>query len=223
MEENRLERIRAKLVIFDLDGTLIDSRSDIGWAANKTLLEMGYEEKGVEEIRKAIGWGVRMLLKGLIPGADEDELEEGRKIFLRHYCSHLVVDTTLYDGVVDVLEDLKVRSKLLAIVTNKPLAPTMLLLEAFKIDGYFQIVLGGDSLKNKKPHPEPIIHICGALGVDPSDTVMVGDSPTDVVAGKGGGAVTVGCVYGYRGEEELKESGCDRLIGSLGELGGIID
>ncbi|HEY4708059.1 MAG TPA: HAD-IA family hydrolase [Thermodesulfobacteriota bacterium] len=208
----------AELIIFDLDGTLIDSSKDIAWCANRTLVSMGYPERKAQEIVGNIGWGVKPLLEKLLPGEDEAKIAEARLKFLEVYGSHLVVDTHLYPGVEETIGHFMASGKKMAVVTNKPFALADRILEIMKLRGFFKAVLGGDSLPNKKPHPEPIEKVIRDLGALPQRTVVVGDSPVDCEAGKGAGAFTIGASYGFRGRGELEAAGCDVIIDDFPSL-----
>jgi phosphoglycolate phosphatase len=213
--------MKKELLIFDLDGTLIDSSADIAWVANETLKSLGRPEMTGGQIRARIGWGIKMLLQQLLPNISEAGLDEARKIFLEYYEKHLVVETRFYDGVAETIEGFARQGKRMAIVTNKPFNLTMGILKELDLDGHFKAVLGGDSLPVRKPDPAPLIHVMAALGVTPEDTAFVGDSRVDVEAGKGAGVFTIGAAYGFRGREELETAGADIIIEGFSELTGI--
>jgi len=214
--------VSVDLVVFDLDGTLIDSSNDIIWSANKTLVHMGYRERKPEEIKKCIGWGVKRLLEQLMPEENEESLEFARKKFLEYYWDHLTVETVLYPGVMETLESLKSRNKQIALITNKPLRFTERILHELSISPFFSIVLGGDSLPNRKPHPEPALKVLSILNVAPQRSIMVGDSPVDCETGKGAGMKTVGVTYGFRDREALIKAGFDFIIDNLKMLTEIV-
>lgn len=214
--------IAADLIIFDLDGTLIDSSQDIAWCANRTLESMGYPERDPAEIVGHIGWGVKPLLEKLMPGEAAEKITAARLKFLEFYGGHLVVETTLYPGVVEMLEHFSRGNKKMAVVTNKPAGLAGSILEVLNLKGYFQALLGGDSLPNRKPHPEPIEKVIKDLKAAAGRTIVVGDSPVDCEAAKGAGAFAIGAAYGFRGKEELKASGCDIIVDDVPSLKSVI-
>ncbi len=217
-----MESINKKLLIFDLDGTLIDSSGDIAWASNRTLDEMGHPRQDHESIKNKVGWGIQMLLKQLMPDEGAERLLEARSIFLRLYASHMIDDTTLYDGVHDTLDSYRAVGKRMAIVSNKPIELTIGVLKGFNMDSLFDEVLGGDSLPQRKPDPAPILHVLKRLGLTATDAVFVGDSPIDCEAGKAAGVMTVGAAFGFRPLYELEKAAPDFIIDSFRELSEII-
>ncbi len=215
--------MKIELVIFDLDGTLVDSGGDIAWAANKTLSKLGCATMGVEHIKSCIGWGVDSLLERLLTddgtiGDVAGVLPRAREIFLGFYEARLFVETLPYPGVVDVLKHLKQKNIPMAIVTNKPLYLTGPILDGLDIAHYFQMVVGGDSFENKKPHPEPLLAVLKELEVSPDKALYVGDSTIDCEAGKGAGITTLGAGWGFRGRGELTGWGCGVIMESLVEM-----
>lgn len=207
---------KAELIIFDLDGTLIDSSEDIAWAVNMTLRQIGFEGLSYQAIKERIGWGVKMLLEKVLPEEKQDLLEEARSIFMGHYSGHLLVKSKLYPGVMDVLNHFK--NQKLAVATNKPFNLTEKILDGLNISGYFKKVVGGDGVQNKKPAPEAIEIILRELRVSPENSVFVGDSKIDIEAGKKAGIITIGAAYGFRGRQELEEAGADVIINDIKEL-----
>lgn len=205
-----------ELLIFDLDGTLIDSSQDIAWAVNKTLKQMEFEELSYGAIKERIGWGVKMLLQKVLPEEKHNLLEEARAIFMGYYSEHLLVKTRLYPGAAEVLKHFK--DKKLAIATNKPLNLTEKILEGLYILKYFDKVIGGDGVRNKKPAPEAIDTILRGLNIPQKKAVFIGDSMIDIAAGKEAGIATIGAAYGFRGRKELEDAGADVIIKDIKEL-----
>lgn len=216
------ERFDADHLLFDLDGTLVDSSLDIAHAANLTLSGLGYGTRPLEYIKERIGWGVKMLLVQLLPDEPPEKIEEARARFLEHYGGALTVHTAPYPGVMETMTRFRDLGKVMAVVTNKPEGLSVRLLEELGLDGFFRMVVGGDSVEQKKPHPEPILKVMEGLGADPARTVFVGDSPVDCESGRAAGVRTVGVSYGFRGVEELTGAGCDVIIDRFSDLENIV-
>ena len=208
----------SELIIFDLDGTLIDSSDDIAWAANRTLVYMGYNEMDLDAIKEGIGWGVKTLLQKLMPQEGPERIDDARVKFLEYYWDHLTVNTILYPGVRETIDYFKDHDKKMAIVTNKPIKFTEKILNELALKDFFLMVLGGDSLMNRKPDPEPVEKVISTLGVTKGKTVFVGDSKVDGETGKRAGIFTIGVEYGFRGRKELEEAGFDVIISEFPEL-----
>jgi len=208
----------SELIIFDLDGTLIDSSDDIAWAANMTLVYMGYNEMDLDAIKEGIGWGVKTLLQKLMPQEGPERIDDARVKFLEYYWDHLTVNTILYPGVRETIDYFKDHDKKMAIVTNKPIKFTEKILNELALKDFFLMVLGGDSLVNRKPDPEPVEKVISTLGVTKGKTVFVGDSKVDGETGKRAGIFTIGVEYGFRGRKELEEAGFDIIISEFPEL-----
>ena len=208
----------SELIIFDLDGTLIDSSDDIAWAANMTLVYMGYNEMDLDAIKEGIGWGVKTLLQKLMPQEGPERIDDARVKFLEYYWDHLTVNTILYPGVRETIDYFKDHDKKMAIVTNKPIKFTEKILNELALKDFFLMVLGGDSLVNRKPDPEPVEKVISTLGVTKGKTVFVGDSKIDGETGKRAGIFTIGVEYGFRGRKELEEAGFDVIISEFPEL-----
>ncbi|HBI23208.1 MAG TPA: phosphoglycolate phosphatase [Nitrospiraceae bacterium] len=208
----------SELIIFDLDGTLIDSSDDIAWAANMTLVYMGYNEMDLDAIKEGIGWGVKTLLQKLMPQEGPERIDDARVKFLEYYWDHLTVNTILYPGVRETIDYFKDHDKKMAIVTNKPIKFTEKILNELALKDFFLMVLGGDSLMNRKPDPEPVEKVISTLGVTKGKTVFVGDSKVDGETGKRAGIFTIGVEYGFRGRKELEEAGFDVIISEFPEL-----
>lgn len=213
-----MEIIDVDLIIFDLDGTLIDSSEDIAWAANRVLADLGHGKMDSEKVKEGIGWGVKSLLEKMMPEEGAERIEYARTRFLDYYWDHCVESTYLYSGVRETIEYFSEKRTKMAVVTNKPVRFSEKILMDFDLMRYFGIILGGDSVVNRKPHPEPIEKAISYIGVTRDRSVIVGDSPVDCEAGKRAGIATVGVEYGFRGRKELEDAGCDVIIKEVTEL-----
>jgi phosphoglycolate phosphatase len=207
------------LVIFDLDGTLIDTAQDLTTAANRTLAGFGGEPCTVAEIVAAVGDGVGALVDRVLPAGNVDP-ETALRIFREHYADCLLDTTRPFDGIEELLDSLG--EQRVALATNKPLRYTHMILEGLGWMTRFDPVMGGDSLPRKKPDPMVIHRICERHGVDPSRALMIGDSPQDIAAGRSAGAKTCGVTWGFRGAELLREAGADWIAEEPAELLAII-
>jgi phosphoglycolate phosphatase len=207
---------RIETLILDLDGTLIDSRLDIARAANYTLAKLGCPQLPEEQIAGFIGGGVGPLLKKALGNRSEELFERALPIYKQRYWEHCTDYTTLYSGVKEILS--YYQDKDIAMATNKLVPMTMKILEHFEIASYFKLVLGPDSVKNRKPHPEAIEKILAQLGNPKETALIVGDSHFDIETGKNAGIMTCGVTYGFGSRQELEDSGADVIIDRLEDL-----
>jgi len=213
-------------LLFDLDGTLVDSRADITNSVNLTLLELGYDRLPNEQVWGFIGEGVRLLLERALrttrgSEASEAELHQALTVYQRQYREHLFDHTTIYPGAVKALEDFAHIPK--ALVTNKPIEFTVPLLEGLGLLPHFKIVLGGDSLPTRKPEPEMLHTAAQHFEAPPGRCLMIGDTWVDIRAGKNAGMATCGYISGFRGKEELQAAKADYLFADYNELKAIIE
>jgi len=211
--------MQVKLLIFDLDGTLIDSLADLTDATNHMLGLFGRPGLTAADVRLLVGQGARRLVEGALPGADADEVERGLAEFLAYNEDHIADRTVLYPGVMATLERLRGTAAAMAVVSNKNVLLCRKILDILGIGGYFGAVLGADSLPFRKPSPEPLHKLLSDFGAAAGETVMVGDSINDIAAGKGAGVTTVGCTFGYGEPDELTNA--DYRIDSFPELAGL--
>ncbi len=210
-----------RLFLFDLDGTLIDSREDIVRAVNAVLDCMGRPVLPFEDVIPLVGDGVESLMQRSLQAVSgtaphEAEVRKAVESLIEWYENHLLDSTCLYPGVLETLEAL--RGARMGLISNKPEALVRRILDELGISGYFCVVLGGDSLPRRKPDPSPLLAAmlrCNAL---PSETVMIGDSRTDILAGKSAGTFTCGVSSGFRSRAELESAGCDAVIDTLRDL-----
>jgi len=210
-----------RLFIFDLDGTLIDSRSDIIGALNRTLARMSLKPLPEYQAAGFIGNGVQKLIERALSQAtgrtpEPARVQEGIILFRQEYEGHLLDRTHLYPGVKEALDQLSWAR--CAIVTNKPENFSRLILEGLGLGGRFSPILGEDSTQTRKPDPAPLLRAMDYWRAAPDQTVMVGDSAVDIEAGKAAGVITCGVLTGFRPKEELLASGCNLLVASLLEL-----
>ena len=204
-----------KLLLFDLDGTLIDSVPDLANSVNfmlKTLNKQTFDE---DTIRSWVGNGAKTLVQRALAGEKNPHALE---IFLQHYKTHLCETTTLYPHVKETLHTLYKQGFTLAIITNKPYDFISPILKTLKIDGYFSLIVGADSLKEKKPHPLPLLHVRDTLGFSTEETLMIGDSKNDILAAKSAGIESVGVTYGYNYDEDISQFHPDSTISDFTKL-----
>ncbi len=195
-----------RAVFFDLDGTLVDSLDDLTDAVNYMLTGLGRPEAATAEIRSLLGKGARNLVQRILGTADAALIEQGLTSFLEYNCSHIADKSKLYPGAREALEMLAARNISLAAISNKNEALSKLILEALRIDSFFDIICGGDTFEEMKPSPLPLLKVVEHFAVPASCTVMVGDSINDVQAGIRAGITTIGCSWGYGNQEELREA-----------------
>ena len=214
------------LVLFDLVGTLLDSVPDLALAVDRMLLDLGLPVAGIEQVRNWVGNGaqvlVRRALTGLqLPQGDEPGLvrfEQAFELFLEHYGACCAQQSKLYPGALELLQYLQQQQVPMALVTNKPIGFTRPLLRKFDLDGFFQLVLGGDSLERKKPDPLPLQHAMQELGVTPEQVLMVGDSRSDIHAAQAANCPVVAVTYGYNHGEPVANYQPDLLVDRLDQL-----
>lgn len=185
----------ARLLVFDLDGTLVDSKVDLATAVNVALESFDFPPLPHPVIYSYVGDGASALILRALPPEKADLLPEVLDRFIVCYRRHLLDTTRPYPGVVGALRKWSAMYRM-AVLTNKGLAMTEEILAGLSLSGYFFDVRGGDSFVNKKPHPEGLLHIVREAGVRERETIMVGDSRNDVLAGRAAGAVTCGVTYG---------------------------
>ena len=199
-----------EVILFDLDGTLIDSAPDLALAINHMLTTIGRPTFSEDIIRSWVGNGAEILVKrGLSGASDIDEnldnslFEKALPVFLGFYKENLCIETKLYPHVRTSLKAMKDKGHRLVIVTNKPFHLVAPILTGLELDGLFEIVLGGDSLPKRKPDPLPLLHVSKTLGVSVEQCLMVGDSKNDILAAKAAKMESIGLTYGYNYGEDI--------------------
>ncbi len=206
------------LIIFDLDGTLIDSREDLAQSVNLMRRELGFPPLSLRTVLQYVGRGARNLVRRSLPASWSGEPDEALEIFLGHYRDHLLDNTAVYPGVRETLEALRDSGLRLAVLTNKPKAPTLAILAGLGLPSFFDVVLGGDSLPVRKPDPLTAEEVIKATGAAPSRTLLVGDSLVDLETARAAKLPFVGVTYGFAAAEELRGAGAEALVDRFADL-----
>lgn len=202
-----------QLLIFDFDGTLIDSVPDLADATNTMLTTLGKDTYPIETIRNWIGNGSRLLVERALVSKVEvadgeltvEEADHAEQIFFEAYKNLSGSKTVAYPDVDDGLKKLHAAGYTLALVTNKPIRFVPKILQSFGWQDLFSEVMGGDSLSVKKPDPAPLLHVCETLNVSVDQAVMIGDSRNDMLAGQNANMDTLGLSYGYNYGQDIRE------------------
>jgi phosphoglycolate phosphatase len=210
-----------EFIIFDLDGTLVDSQGDITSAVNCVREELGFAPLSIEEVRACLGSGIKSLVERVVPDKSEKVREDALERFKFHYGKRLTDTTKPYDGALEMLEALKGVKK--AVLSNKTETFSKEILERLGLLKYFTAVWGGDTLGVKKPDPKPILDLIKNSKAEKSKTLMVGDSANDFKAAAAAGIKCAAVLYGYSTPQQIKEFNPDYLIKTPAELIKIID
>lgn len=223
MSKKTSELALPELVLLDLDGTLVDSIPDLANSVNKTLLELSMEEREINSIRNWVGNGVEKLLHRAlsndIDGEAEPELfEKAFPRFMEIYKENMCASTTCYPGVVDGIRFLKERQVKLGCVTNKNGAFVSPILEKTGLIDDMNIIVAGDTLPKKKPDPLPLLHAASVMEIDPKQSLMIGDSESDVKAARAADFQIVCVSYGYNHGKDIRDTNPDAVVDSLAEL-----
>jgi len=209
----------ADLLVFDLDGTLVDSQRDLADAVNATRAWMGLEPLPQVTVAQYVGNGAPVLVQRALPDAGKEDWSRGLKYFLEYYRDHMLDSTAMYPGVREALDQLHAERVPLAVLTNKPIRFTLQMLEGLGIDLHFFRVYGGNSFPEKKPDPAGLNALVVECGADRARTIMVGDSAVDVDTARNAGVQACGVRWGFQPETFIA-SPPDFLIDDLRELVG---
>jgi phosphoglycolate phosphatase len=222
---------RLKLLVFDLDGTLIDSAQDLCNSVNATLREFNLAHLPDPAIAGFVGNGAPMLMRRSLAMSanialgevDENLFANAYAFFLQYYREHKLDFTYAYEGVLDALKALHELHdapdgprRIMAVLTNKPVRPARGICEGLGLAGYFLHIYGGDSFPLKKPDPQGLRSLMEQAGAQPEETVMIGDSKVDIETARNAGTWSVGCAFGF-GPQNLMETPPDVLVSSATE------
>ncbi|KAF1071016.1 MAG: Phosphoglycolate phosphatase [Pseudomonas citronellolis] len=212
-----------RLVMFDLDGTLVDSVPDLAAAVDSMLTSLGRAPAGLSQVRHWVGNGARVLVRRALAGGiehaavGEEEAEQALALFMQAYSgSHAA--TEVYPGVVDTLKWLHKHEVELALITNKPEQFVGPLLDEMKLGKFFRWIVGGDTLPQQKPDPAALLFVMKMAGVAPEESLFIGDSRNDVLAAKAAGVRSVGLTYGYNHGRPIAEEQPTLVLDDLRQL-----
>jgi phosphoglycolate phosphatase len=213
-----LNNSRYQLVIFDLDGTLIDSKQDLVDSVNATRAFLQLPPLDAAVIASYVGHGAAVLIRRVMgPEASEDTVATALDYFVRYYHDHCLDATTLYEGSREMLDALRAADVQMAILTNKPVRISHRIIEGLGLGGHFFRIYGGNSFEQKKPHPVGIETLLRESGMAASATLMVGDSNVDIETARNAGVDACGVKFGFA-PESLADARPDYLIGHMAEL-----
>lgn len=209
--------MQTDLLVFDLDGTLIDSKLDLALAVNAARADAGLEPLPHETVYSYVGNGAPVLIRrALGPGASDEQVEASLEFFLNYYREHMLDNTRLYPGVGESLEEWGGK-KQLAVLTNKPVKFSRMILDGLGVGKLFARVYGGNSFETKKPDPLGLNHLIKELKIPPPRVLMVGDSAVDVQTARNAGVRSCGVTYGLQ-PETFEQHPPDLLIDRMEEL-----
>lgn len=217
---------KVKAIMFDLDGTLIHTAPEIAAAANLMLADLGREKLPYSQVESYIGEGAVVLIKRCLTEQIDGEPEatlfaQAESLFFAHYANNVAVSKP-FDGVVEGLQAIWSKNLKLACVTNKPEKFTLPLLKESGLADFFDLVVSGDSLPKKKPHPMQLQYICTQFEVLEAESMLVGDSNTDIAAAQAAGCFIVTVPYGYNQGKTIDESQVDATINDLTALSSLL-
>ncbi len=205
-----------RLIIYDLDGTLVDTREDIACAANDMLKKLGGSPLTTAAVAAFVGKGLHALIRGCLKTEDPKKIEQGSKIYRAYYAEHMLDHSKLYPGAVEFLEYFKLRKQ--AVITNKPNPYSREILEALGIARYFIEIVAGDSDYPKKPDPAAVLSVMKREKVNPSSTLFVGDSAIDIETARNAGISAAVVTHGFSHRDELQSKRPDALVKDFFEL-----
>jgi phosphoglycolate phosphatase len=204
-------------LVFDLDGTLVDTKDDIAEAANVTLRELGLPPQEPRVLWGYVGHGIRVLLERALGTAHGDLVEPGLAIFMPWYRAHLLDRSAVYPGLREVIATLAGEGVVFSVLTNKLADMSRAIVDGLGLGPTFPLLVGGDTLAVRKPDPAGLVRLIDAAGVAPGRTLMVGDSPIDVATGRNAGVATCGVLWGFSGPA-IRDCGADVLVERPEEL-----
>ncbi len=212
-----------KAVMFDLDGTTVDTLDDLMFAMNSMLTHFGYPERSREEIRSFLGNGQRVFVTESLPeyARDERNIDKCNDYYEKFYAENVVRFSAFFDGIPELLENLKSRGVRTVLLTNKNHGHALQIVEKLFGGSLFDVILGAGKFK-RKPDPEAPLYVAEKLGVLPCECAFVGDSDVDIETAKNAGMYGVGVSWGFRDREELKNAGADEIADNATELAVIL-
>ncbi len=210
-----------KSIIFDLDGTLVDTAEDLGDSVSAALIELGLPTHTTAEYISFVGNGTLMLVKRSLPEnlrEDEELLNRAHDLFCDHYSKHYLDKSRVYDCIPEVVKTLKDSGLKLYVLTNKPYQFASAIIDACFPTGTFDLVAGSGQGFPRKPDPSYENHIVEHSGVSKSETIHIGDSSTDIETAHNAGIKCIACTWGFRSRQSLEEAGAEFIVDKPGEI-----
>lgn len=205
-------------ILFDLDGTLLNTLDDLYESVNAILKQERYELRTLEEIRAFIGDGAKMLMTRSLPrSSPEEEVSRCLELFRCHYVTNMNNSTSPYEGIMELLKELKGQGFKIGVVSNKPDEATKEMCRMF-FDGIVDAATGDNHERKKKPAPDNVFEVMRQLGAVPEKTLYVGDSDTDIITARNAGLKSVGVTWGFRAKELLIAEGADYIVDQPGQI-----
>ncbi len=205
-------------ILFDMDGTLMNTLEDMADSVNAILRQLGHAERSLDEVRAFVGNGAEMLVRRAMPdGSSEAEIAQALGLYQPYYAAHCQEKTRAYDGILPLLEELHRAGKQIAVVSNKPEGALRTLCDEY-FSGLVKVVSGDMPGRRRKPWPDMVDAALEKMSADRKDAVYVGDSEVDVQTGKNAGLPGIGVSWGFRGREKLIASGAETIVDSIEEL-----
>ena len=210
--------MKYKYVLFDLDGTILDTLDDLADATNAALRECGYPERTKEEVRMFVGNGIRKLIERAVPtGTSEEDIVRTHEAFTAYYSVHCKDKTKPYDGILELVRTLKQNGIASAVISNKADYAVKALCEEY-FEGLFELSVGEREGIRKKPAPDSVFEAMRVMGAKKDETVYIGDSDVDVMTAENAGIDCIGVSYGFRGREFLQQHGAKVIADTVEEL-----
>lgn len=210
-----------KVAIFDLDGTLTDTLESMAVAGNKTLEGVGLEKRSIEEYKYFAGDGAATLVRRMLVASGDTEcklFDKAYNLYRKQFAIDCTYKVKIYDGIMEMVKQMKEKGMKLAVLSNKPHARAVEVVYKFFGEGLFDIVQGQVDGVAKKPDPQGAILIAKKLGVETNECLYVGDTDVDMKTGKSADMFTVGVLWGFRDEEELRTNGADKIVSKPSEI-----
>lgn len=188
-------------LIFDLDGTLVDTKTDLAAATNHVLASFGLPQLSIEQVADYVGNGARVLIERALGSANADLVSHGFTLFMAYYGAHLLEQTRPYAGIERLLAAAHVQGITLSVLTNKPEAPSRAIINGLGLAAYFTAIIGEDTLPTRKPNPQGVAYLQRLTGIDLRETLLIGDSRVDYETGRAAGVATCGVMWGFGAED----------------------
>ncbi len=208
-------------LIFDLDGTLVDTRADLAAATNHVLKTFALPLLSVAQVSDYVGHGVRVLVERALGPTHIHVVSRGLELFMEHYQAHLLDHTRAYAGIESLLATAQARGMVLSVLTNKPEAPSRAILSGLGLAAFFTAVVGEDTLAAKKPDPQGVAYLQRLTGIELAETLLIGDSLVDGETGRAAGVATCGVTWGF-GAKELAALPLQFLVDTPEELRSLV-